>query len=209
MPAVVVLLLPVVFIQRKRREVLSAEEELFQVDDDEYWENGWYYNPNDPCLFVQDRMSDMNFSMNMARPAAKAICGATAAVAAAALLFAAFMVMRFETAEVRFIRDGGQIEISAAGYECDFAVSEVKAAELLDEMPEEKFLRTNGGSTDHYDIGYYTGMETGKCMMFLYAGYEPVLKIRLENQTVFVNSKQAGQVEKWFGLLAADSGSMV
>ena len=33
---------------------------------------------------------------------------------------------------------------------------------LLDRMPEDKFIRTNGGSTEDYDIGHFKGKEDRK-----------------------------------------------
>ena len=195
------LLVPVVLIRRKRQDLILSDKEQFLIDDDEYWKSGWYSNPDDPHLFVPDRMSDMNFAMNMARPAAKAICIATAAVTIAALVFAAAVYLHFSAAEVNFVRDEDTIEISAAGYKCEFSLQEVRSAELLYEMPKDKFRRTNGASTDEYNIGHFRGKEIGKCMMFLYNRYEPILKIRLEDKTVFVNSRQSEQTESWLALL--------
>lgn len=35
-------------------------------------------------------------------------------------------------------------------------------------------------------------------MMFLYSGYQPILKIQLNDLTVFVNSKSSGEAEEWY-----------
>ena len=56
---------------RKKRELLAADEQPVEVDDDEYWKNGWYENPQDPHLLVQNRLCDTNYTFNMARPAAR------------------------------------------------------------------------------------------------------------------------------------------
>ena len=56
---------------RKKRELLAADEQPVDVDDDEYWKTGWYENPQDPHLLVQNRLCDTNYTFNMARPAAK------------------------------------------------------------------------------------------------------------------------------------------
>lgn len=37
----------------------------------EYWKSGWYENPQDPHLLVQNRLCDTNYTFNMARPAAR------------------------------------------------------------------------------------------------------------------------------------------
>jgi len=55
----------------KKRELLAADEQPVDVDDDEYWKSGWYENPQDPHLFVQNRLCDTNYTFNMARPAAR------------------------------------------------------------------------------------------------------------------------------------------
>lgn len=201
-----VLILPVLRGQCRRREILEADGEALEVDDDEYWKNGWYSNPEDPHLFVPDRMNDMQYSMNMARPAAKVIIGLTAAMTIGILIFTAAVVFRFETAEVVFAGTGDSFAVEAAGYECEFTADEVEFVQLRENLPEDRFIRTNGGATDKYDIGYYRGKETGKCMMFLYSGYEPILEIKLKELTVYVNSKNSEDTEEWYRLLmGADS----
>lgn len=37
------------------------------IDDDYYWRNGWYSNPDDRRLFIQDRYSSMNYTVNLGR----------------------------------------------------------------------------------------------------------------------------------------------
>ncbi len=56
---------------QKKREFLAADDQPVEVDDDEYWKNGWYENPQDPHLLVQNRFCDTNYTFNMARPAAR------------------------------------------------------------------------------------------------------------------------------------------
>lgn len=69
--AAMTVLLPWGNALRKKRELLAADEQPVEVDDDEYWKNGWYENPQDPHLLVQNRLSDTNYTFNMARPAAR------------------------------------------------------------------------------------------------------------------------------------------
>ncbi len=58
-------------VLQKKRELLAADEQPVDVDDDEYWKTGWYENPQDPHLLVQNRLCDTNYTFNMARPAAR------------------------------------------------------------------------------------------------------------------------------------------
>lgn len=69
--AALAVLLPWGSVLQKKRELLAADEQPVEVDDDEYWKNGWYENPQDPHLLVQNRLCDTNYTFNMARPAAR------------------------------------------------------------------------------------------------------------------------------------------
>ena len=57
-------------VRKKRRDVLrESDEKEILADDDYYWAKGWYENPWDNNLFVQDRMNTMHFTLNFAKPA--------------------------------------------------------------------------------------------------------------------------------------------
>ena len=42
-------------LKKKKAQILAADDEPMYVDDDYYWRNGWYDNPNDPRVLVQTR----------------------------------------------------------------------------------------------------------------------------------------------------------
>ena len=45
------------FIIRRRKEALLKQDTApMYIDDDYYWRNGWYSNPDDRRLFIQDRV---------------------------------------------------------------------------------------------------------------------------------------------------------
>lgn len=64
-----------IWLRNKRSELLDGDAASMLVDDDVYWKNGWYNNPEDRHLFVQDRMNSMNISMNLGRLAGKIMTG--------------------------------------------------------------------------------------------------------------------------------------
>lgn len=191
-------LLPVVYIHGKKQEILENDSVPVYIDDDEYWKNGWYNNPGDFRLMVQDRMNSMNYTFNMARPAAKVITGALWSILAGVLVWFTIVMVQLINAEVVLSVNGSEIRVEAAGYECGFNRADIKEVELLQEMPEENMSRTNGASTEKYLIGYFKGRESGKCMLFLYRGESPVLKVDLGEKMLFVNSMREGEAEEWF-----------
>ena len=65
------------------------------VDDDVYWKNGWYNNPDDRHILVQDRFNSMNYSFNYGRPAVKVILGILAAAVAGIVIWIVLLLMSF------------------------------------------------------------------------------------------------------------------
>lgn len=185
------------FIKRKR-ELLATDPSPMVIDDDVYWKNGFYYNLDDPHLLVQSRLSEASYTFNMARPAGKIITFLGYGAGIFALLFTIYLCIPLISIRLDVSQNGSKISISEGGYHCTFSLQEVKSASLLEEMPDGRFFRVNGVSTDNYDIGNYKNRNLGKCMLFLENGYSPILQIQLKDKTIFLNSKKNGDVEKWY-----------
>lgn len=196
------LIAPIMWGLKKKRHILGAVTEAYSIDDDEYWKNGWYNNPNDPHILVQDRMNSMNMSFNYGRPAARVITGAAIVLLAAVLLWTITIIMRFVDVTIVFADEGDCFRFEAAGYHCEFTQEDILDVKLLDDMPDDDFVRTNGGSTDDYDIGHFKGKETGKCMMFVDKGAEQILQITLDDQTVFAAGDSGEDTANWYRMLS-------
>lgn len=199
--------IPVMGSAVKKKKILEEDTESYVTDDDEYWKNGWYNNPDDRRILVQDRFSSVNYTFNFGRPGVKIVVtvlsGMTLVFVLAVFLWCYSAMSAFERADVMLSEKSGVFTVEAAGYECRFSMDEVCSAVLKEEMPDDAYTRTNGGSTDQVDIGYFRGNKTGTCMLFLYHGYSPVLEIRLDDGMVlFVNSREKGEAEEWYEMLS-------
>ena len=53
------------------------------------------------------------------------------------------------------------------------------------------------------NIGNYKGNTYGKCMLFIWNGYGPVVMIKGDNKTVFVNYKEDGEALKLYEQLSS------
>ena len=202
MVSAVALLVPLGLAVGKRKEILDADQAPCYVDDDVYWKYGWYDNPNDRHILVQDRFISMNYSFNFGRPAVKVILGILAAAVAGIVIWTFSLLAAFENVQVLFQEEGEVYRFEAAGYEYEFSGNDIQSVKLIDELPDERFTRTNGGSTEKVNIGHFRGRETGKCMMFLYNDCTPVLEIRLDDMTVFANSRDPQETERWLDMLS-------
>ena len=203
--AAMAFLLPVLCIHRTKQKILAQDAQPITIDDDEFWKNGWYNNPYDTRLMVPDRMCGMNYSFNMAKPASWLIYGGTVVLLAGTILWVAVVMIQLSTAETSFSLENGRACFKAAGYEYEFTPDEVEGLELLSKLPEENFMKTNGGATADYDFGHFRGSKTGKCMMFLRTGYEPILKVTLPDMVIFANSREEGTAEQWYRLIQEEA----
>ena len=197
-----IILVAILVIQKRKRELLTMDTAPVYVDDDEYWKNGWYNNPNDKRIMVQDRMSTANFTFNLGNPIGKVLNIGLMLLFVVTLVGTCVLMFAFSNSSAEFTMNGTEVKIKAAMYTCEFDVEEIEVIELLDEMPVENFFKTNGGATEDYSIGYFSGNKSGACMLFLYEGQKPILKITLPEKTVFANSETDGEVEQWFEILS-------
>lgn len=181
-----------------KKELLSSDMKPVYVDDDEYWKTVYYYNPNDNHILVKNRMFDGNYSFNLANPKARFICGGLYIVIKAAVVYTLVVLLPFSNVKLNVDISSEKMKVSTAGYKYQVDADNIETIELLDKLPGESFYRVNRGSTDMYDIGYYKGSDTGKCMLFIFDGYEPILKITGGGKIVFLNSKNEGEVQDWY-----------
>lgn len=153
-------------------------------------------------------MCSTNYSLNMAHPAAKWFLGITGILCAAAVItMVGISGVLFQLDSSRISvnlaqsRNSGEtITISYAFYKCSFQPGDIQELQLLDTLPEENFRRTNGGDTDRLLVGHFKGEVTGDTMMFIYKNESPVIRIRLPQRTIFLNSDTREETGEWYGL---------
>lgn len=197
-----VILWMIIIIGKKKEEILNRDNEPLYVDDDEYWKTGFYNNPADPKVLVKNRLSDTNYSFNLGNKAGKAIMWSLEAVVAGFIIwFVAIMIPYINVHIDTEIKDN-YFTVKAVGYEFSINIDDIEEVQLMDKMPKDSFTRTNGGATEEYNIGNYKGNTYGKCMLFIWNGYGPVVMIKGDNKTVFVNYKEDGAALKLYEQLS-------
>lgn len=182
----------------RKRKILSSDERPAYIDDDVYWKNGWYSNPNDPKLLVQDWACPWNYTTNMARPAGRICMAAGVLVALFSFGIAIWFTVKFEFTpiDMELAEDG--IKITSGYSDVEIGYEEITGLEVIPQLPEDDFRRVNGGEDPEKLVGKFRGEETGNCRMYIYIGYEPVLEIETGEGPVYINSREESQVEKWY-----------
>lgn len=188
----------VFYIKKKRNRILQNNETLHYVDDDIYWKNGWYSNPNDKRLIVQDWACSFNYTTNMARPAGKISFAAGIVITIVCLLWMCVLMFRIDFTPIKVSVGSDKIEITSGYSDMEIDIDEVQSAELLPKLPNDEYKRVNGSDDGQKKIGKFRGKKTGKCRMYIYVECTPILQINTSDEIIFINSKEKGAAEKWY-----------
>ncbi len=195
---IVFFLLGFLYIHRRKEGLLAQNTAPLYTDDDIYWKNGWYSNPSDKRVFVQDWACSWNYTVNLARPAGKAWMAAGIAVTAVCLIWLCVEMLKLDFVPIQMEVQEDGLSITSGYTDLSLSYGEILGVRLIDELPEDEYRRTNGVSDSRQNIGRFKGNETGMCRMFLYTGYEPILVIDTEDGPVYINSETDGEAEKWY-----------
>ena len=188
-------------LRKKKAQILSADDEPMYVDDDYYWRNGWYDNPADPRFMVPDRFCTTNFTTNMGRPAGKILTVSMFVVVAGLLIWMCGLFIRMDFVPVQMSIDGTQVSITSGYTDTSFSTDEIRDLQLLDSLPDDSFVRSNGSADGHQLLGVFRGKKTGPCRMYVQLDKSPVLSIQTDQYTVFITAETGAQTENWYRTL--------
>ncbi len=189
--AVIGLFAPLLMAQSRKRELLAADTQPLYVDDDEYWKTGYYYNPSDPHVLVQNRLQSGNYTLNYATRGAKIFTGLTCILITACIAWMIGALVPFINVHIDTQLDSGKLAVSAAIYSSEIYFDDIEEVQLLAELPDNDFVRTNGGATDEYLIGHFKSSTYGKCEMYVYADSYPIIMIKTRDEVIFLNTKDS------------------
>ena len=189
--AAIGLFTPLLMSQSRKRELLAADTQPLYVDDDEYWKTGYYYNPSDPHVLVQNRLQSGNYTFNYATRGAKIFTGLTCILITACIVWMIGVLVPFINVHIDTQLDSDRLIISAAIYSSEVYFDDIEDVQLLDELPDDNFVRVNGGATDEYLIGHFKSSTYGKCEMYVYADSYPVIMIKTRDEVIFMNAKDS------------------
>lgn len=201
------LLIPLLLGQKRKQELLSSDAAPLVVDDDEYWKTGFYYNPSDHRMMVSDRIQSSNYSLNYARRGAWIFSGSIAALTIGCLIWAFVVLIPFLHVTIDIQLTDDTLQISSAGYSSSLPVRDLTHVELLEELPHDDFNRINGGETDEYLIGHFHGDTYGTCELYIFQSASPILLLQTDDETVFVNSKDANEIRSLYKELSGHAAS--
>ena len=187
------------FIIRRRKEALLKQDTApMYIDDDYYWRNGWYSNPDDRRLFIQDRYSSMNYTVNLGRTSGKVITGITYGLLIVMMAGFCLWLLKIDFTPVRMQMTDTTVNVTSGYSNISFDRNEIEDVQLLDALPDDNFYKINGSADGKQYLGKFKGKENGKCQMYVTLDVTPILEIKMPEYTVFINSQEEGKAEKWY-----------
>lgn len=194
-----IILIVLFFIIRCRKdELLKQDTAPMYIDDDYYWRNGWYSNPTDRRLFIQDRYCSTNYTMNLGRTAGKVIAGVVYGLVIIMMAGFCLWLLKIDFTPVRMWVTDNTVAVTLGYSNITFDRDEIEDIQLLDVLPDDNFYKVNGSADSKQYMGKFKGKETGKCQMYVTLDVTPILEIKTQEYTVFINSREDGVTEKWY-----------
>ena len=176
-----------------QEHLTKASGEGLYVDEDDRWIFGiFYYNPDDAKLMVNERVG-VNTSINLARPAGKAIMAALALLLLCLPVAGALMADDFGT-PVTLELSGQAIHArhSLTSYEID--MDDVVSIELIDQLPQ--MTRTLGGAAETFLEGDFSSERYGTLKVCLDPEAGPWLLVRTgDGRTYLLGASDATQTK--------------
>lgn len=143
----------------------------------------------------------------MARPAARVITGGLYVFTAVLCIWLSIVFLRFDFIPFDLQIKGETVFITAAEYDIQFPLSEVQEIELTDQAPQGSYYKNNGVNAQQYFLGNFKYKEYGQCKMYYYRGCTPVIKIKTDQYTVFLNTKESSKTKSVYLKLEAAMGN--
>lgn len=201
MIAVVVMMLSILaitFWQMKKTRLAEAyffgnkENKLFDNEiagEDIYeqnsrWKWGFYYNPDDPRLFVPKRITGMGWTINIARPIGKIFM----VVIALIIVFSLGMTAASSMTGYDVQEKNSNITVSSVIYHSTFKTDDIISVDLITEIPRSK--RTNGFGGTTKSSGHFSVDGYGPCMFYIYNDVKEYIVLHIQGngpKYVFVN----------------------
>lgn len=176
-------------------KILLASDKTIYTDNDEYWKNGIYNNPNDPRTMIEKRIG-YGLTYNMATKKGKRIVYGSYIIGLAIPILLLFQFFIFDFSKYNLTINNNEVKISAPIYGTTFSVEDIEEVKIIDKM--EKGIRTNGVGTERYSLGHYSVNSYGNSLLYIYWDSKPYIEIKLKDKYIFINGTSAEETEEYY-----------
>lgn len=185
-------------LRKKQDALLMSTSEFRYTGEDEYWTYSVYINPDDPKLFIPDRVG-MNMGINLGKPLGKAIAAGTAL-----FLVIVFIATTVPTFIYDFTKEPFKLDMTteAVSLSAPFIagatipVEDIEDVELVNAIPKP-FTKTFGMATSNQAIGHFRTKSRSAYLLVKY-NEGPILKIKTKDVDYYYTNQSPDKTKKLY-----------
>lgn len=188
-------------LRRTQDQLIMQANDYRYGDEDQYWRYGIYINPDDPRIFVPDRLG-MNMSTNLGRPAGKISMIVLLIVAVAAIVLSSvpLLISDFSSDPFRMTLSDDEVSLSAPFSKTrEIPLDTITSVELIDQLPANG-IRVYGSATDHYLTGEFR-FKNESAYLLVYNNEVPIVKIKTNDYTYYYTNKDPEKTQEEYEVL--------
>ena len=174
---------------------MIASKKPIYIDNDEYWKNGEYNNPNDYRTMVEKRVG-YGMTYNMATKKGKIMTYGSYVFGILISVILIFMFFIFDFSKITLTINNNLVKISAPIYGTTFNIEDIQDITKVDNI--NKGIKTNGIGTDRYSLGHYNIDDYGNSLLYIYSKNPPYIVIKLKDKNLFINGKSKDETEIYY-----------
>jgi uncharacterized membrane protein len=158
------------------------------LDEDDYWLFGmFYHNPNDNHFFVNDRVG-MNMSVNLAKPAGKAVIILTALLILAMPFLGVWMIKE-QAVPLKLLLDETTLTARHTSDKYVIQLNSIESVELIEKLPS--MIKTGGTNLENLFKGNFRAGGYGSCKVCIRPKVPPFLVIKADDKTYLLNDEDS------------------
>lgn len=180
-------------LRKKQDQLLMQSTDFRYTGEDQYWTYGVYINPDDPKLFVPDRIG-MNIGINLGKTAGKVIMGAVGVLLVGAFFITLVPAYLYDfTANPLTFNQNEQNIVLAAPFSptATIPIDTIEAVTLIEELPRP-ITKTFGMATENYAIGRFT-VQSRSAYLFVDHRSKPIIKIQTKARDYYYTNKDSNK----------------
>lgn len=185
-------------VKRLQESLLRGQEEYIYADEDEYWKNGEYCNPNDTRFLVEKRVG-YGYACNMATTRGRVFTYGMLAFGGLVVISVLITLLHADFGAISLKVENGTAFVSAPLYQASFQLEDIQSVTEISELPSG--AKTNGSSSRLRLLGNFNLSQYGRCKIFIERENKPYLLIRLEDSYVILNGSTPQKTQEYRQLL--------
>ncbi len=190
-------------IKVKKEEIKFMDLQPKMVDDDEYWVQGYYDNPYDDRILVNDRIR-IGSCINMGKSIGRKISFGSAIIMIMGVLGILILLFQIDFMPFQIFIQGDKVSIQTGGYDLDVPISEIKTVMIKENLRGVSYTKEDGKETERYLLGDFQIEGMGLCRTYIYKDKEEVLYIETEDKKIFFNTEKEEVVREVYERLKKD-----